>query len=154
MSASFREILVPESVTTSLSASSKDGVLSELAQLLCRGTPELDADAIRRVLVERERLASTGVGSGVAIPHGRLQSSGPMRVALAVHRRGVFFDAIDGQPVFVFVAIVGPDADPSAHLRLLARASRILRDEAVRRNLLEAPDERALLEAFFAHDAG
>jgi PTS system nitrogen regulatory IIA component len=140
-------------VTASLTATSKDGVLSELAQLLVRGAPELDAEAIRRVLVERERLASTGVGSGVAIPHGRLHTPGPMRAALAVHKNGVYFDAIDGQLVHVFIAIVGPDADPSAHLRLLARASRILRDATLRQSLIDAGSDAALYATFSAHDA-
>lgn len=146
--ASFREVLFPESVTCSLAASSKDGVLGELARLLARSMPETNADALRRVLVERERLASTGVGSGVAVPHGRLPGLSGMRVALAVHREGVHFEAIDGLPVQIFVAIVGPDTDPSAHLRLLARASRILRDEAVRARLLAAESDELLRQAF------
>lgn len=143
----------PQSVTTALVAASKDGVLAELARLLVRGAPELDAESIRRVLTERELLASTGVGSGVAIPHGRIAGPAEIRVALAVHRSGVHFDAIDGQLVHVFVAIICPDSDPSAHLRLLARASRILRSPTVRAELVASADEDALIRAFFAHDA-
>lgn len=152
MGASFRDVLFPESVTSELVASTKDGALGELAKLLARSLPETTADAVRRVLVERERLASTGVGSGVAVPHGRLPGLSGMRVALAVHHAGVHFEAIDGLPVQIFVAIVGPDTDPSAHLRLLARASRILRDEAVRTRLLAADSDDALRDAFVQAD--
>lgn len=151
MSALFRDILGLEAVTTSLSASTKEGAISELSRLLARSIG-IESDPIRRVLSERERLASTGVGSGVAIPHGRLSTIPALRVALAIHRTGLHFDAIDGQPVHVFVAIVGPDNDPSAHLKLLARASRILREESARASLLAAPDEATLRQTFVALD--
>lgn len=150
--ASFRDVLFVESVTSALAASTKDGVLGELAKLLARSLPETNADAVRRVLSDRERLASTGVGMGVAIPHGRLPGLSGMRVALAVHREGVHFEAIDGLPVRIFVAIIGPDTDPSAHLRLLARASRILRDESVRARLVAADSAEALRQVFVESD--
>ncbi len=150
--APFSEVLFLESVTSTLAASTKDGALGELARLLVRSLPEVSADAVRRVLLERERLASTGVGSGVAIPHGRLPGLSGMRVALAVHRQGLYFDAIDGQPVHILVAIVGPDTDPTAHLRLLARTSRVLRDEVVRQKLVEAANDQALFDAFLEAD--
>lgn len=152
MSALFRDILGIDAVTTSLTASSKEGAISELARLLGRSIGT-DPDPIRRVLGERERLASTGVGSGVAIPHGRLGVIPGLRAALAIHRAGIHFEAIDGEPVHIFVAIVGPDSDPSAHLRLLARTSRILREESARRALIATVDDAALRDAFIGFDA-
>jgi len=151
VSALFRDILQIEAVTTSLSASTKEGAISEISRLLAKSIG-IESDPIRRVLSERERLASTGVGSGVAIPHGRLSTIPSLRVALAVHRSGLHFDAIDGQPVHIFVGIVGPDSDPGAHLRLLARASRILREEAAREQIIAAPDEAALRDVFISFD--
>lgn len=151
MSARFRDILGLEAVTTSLSAATKEGAISELARLLS-GSVGVEADPIRRVLSERERLASTGVGSGVAIPHGRLRAIKQIRVALAVHRTGLHFDAIDGQPVQIFVAIIGPDSEPTAHLRLLARTSRILREESARAAVIAAADDESLRETFLGFD--
>ncbi len=132
------ELLDPRRVNLALKAQDKVGVLRELAELL--GRDGEDPSAIVEVLWAREQLASTGVGSGVAVPHGRLQGLGTIRAALGVHPRGVAFDAVDGEPVQVFVAILAPEDRPSQHLKLLAEVSRVLRREEVRRCLRGAQD--------------
>lgn len=149
---SFRDILRLASVEATLASTTKDQVILELARLLARSVPSVTVDTIRDVLRDRERLASTGVGFGVAIPHGRLRGLDTSHVALARHRAGIHFDAVDGVPVQLFVTILTPDDDPSAHLRWLARASRLLRDEAARAALLACDDSAALLEAFLGLD--
>jgi PTS system nitrogen regulatory IIA component len=98
----------------------------------------LDVAAVHRVLAERESLASTGVGSGVAIPHGRLPGLSSIQAALGICQQGVSFDAIDGRPVHIFVAILAPEQQSSQHLKVLARVSRVLRDAPTRARLLEA----------------
>jgi PTS system nitrogen regulatory IIA component len=108
---------------------------------------------VLQVLVDRERLASTGAGSGVAIPHGRLGSLADMRAVLAIVPQGVDFDAIDGDPVTLAVAILGPLDQPSAHLKALARVSRTVRDEAVRAALLASQSVDAALGALRTHAA-
>lgn len=152
MEPTFRETLEPACVSTRLVAMTKDAVLGELARLLAAGSVPLSVDLVRRVLTEREQLASTGVGSGVAIPHGRLRELSGVKVALALHPEGVHFDAIDGGKVHLFVAVLASDREPTMHLRILARASRLLRDPAVRQKLLAATDPASLYATFVAED--
>lgn len=149
----FSDVLSLDGVAAQMAASTKDGAIGEVARLLARSSEGLSVDAVRAVLIDRERLASTGVGSGVAIPHGRLRGLQRMVASLSVHRNGLHFDAVDGQPVHLFVGIVGPDVDSAAHLRLLARASRILRDPAAREALLACETDGALHATFLALDA-
>lgn len=128
--------LVGERVTITLNGGDKGAVLRELAQLLADDT--VSAEAVHQSLEAREQLASTGVGSGVAIPHGRVAGLDGLRAALGVHKKGVSFDAVDGEPVHVLVAILAPEGKPSQHLKTLAAASRLLRDDEVRKRLLRA----------------
>ncbi len=147
------DILSEERVTTELAATSKADALSCVAELFAKSADVTSAAAVLRVLEERERLASTGVGSGVAIPHGRLASIDRLRAAVAVSRQGIPFDAIDGEPVRIIVAVLGPAHHTGDHLRVLARVSRLLRSEAVRRALLEAADAQSALEIIAQADA-
>jgi PTS system nitrogen regulatory IIA component len=128
------QILHVDRVTTALAADDKEGALRILAEMFTG----LDVAAVHRVLAERETLASTGVGSGVAIPHGRLPGLSTIQAALGICREGVPFDAIDGRPVHIFVAILAPEQQSSQHLKVLARVSRVLRDATTRARLLEA----------------
>lgn len=141
------EILSLERIDTHLSAMDKPEVLRALSALIAReraATHEAgpdsgaSAEAIARVLGEREALASTGVGDGVAIPHGRLPGLDHFVAALAIQRGGVPFDAIDGRPASIFFAVVGPERASGEHLKCLARIGRVLRDDSVRMRLLEA----------------
>ena len=102
------EILTPERVETGVVVSSKDGALRTISRLLARGDAEVDSEVLRKVLDEREQLASTGVGSGVAIPHGRVSELPSLRAALLVTAEGVPFEAVDGQPVRIIVGVLAP----------------------------------------------
>lgn len=146
------ELLDTGRVSTSLKGSDKNGVLRELAELF--SADGLDADHVYRVLSEREALASTGVGSGVAIPHGRLRGLEEMRAAMGIHHEGVAFDAVDGQPVHIFVAVLAPDRRPSEHLKALARISRLLRRDTVRRQLQRVDEPGQVLTLVDTEDAG
>ena len=124
----------------------KDAVLRALAELLgtASETPQqVGAAGLYRVLYDRETLQSTGIGDGVAIPHGSVEGlTGPV-AAVLVCPDGVSFDAIDGRPVRILFAVVGPKRATGEHLKTLARISRLLRDSAFRDKLLMAttPDE-------------
>ena len=124
---------------TSAAPASKAGALRILAGLLARGDERLGEAAVLEVLLAREQLASTGVGSGVAIPHGRVRELDEIRAAMVIAPRGVDFEAIDGEPVRLLVAIVAPKDKPSQHLKVLADVSRLLRRAWVREALVEAP---------------
>ncbi|MFW5876337.1 MAG: PTS sugar transporter subunit IIA [Myxococcota bacterium] len=147
----FADLLDVDRVTTSLQASDKDGVLRALAKLFS-ATSELDEDEVFRVFAEREALASTGVGSGVAIPHGRIAGLERLQAALGVHPTGVSFDSVDGRPVHIFVAVLAPERQPSEHLKALARISRLLRDERVREALRNAADPQSAYDVVTLDD--
>jgi PTS system nitrogen regulatory IIA component len=144
------ELLHIDRVRVGLESSDKDAALLAVASLLTQPEGTANADTVYEVLLERERLASTGVGSGVAIPHGRCDDFDELRAAVAVCAKGVDFDAVDGLPVQIIVGIIGPRAMPQKHLAALAGVSRILRNEAKRSELISAPDDlhayRALVE--------
>lgn len=137
---------------------SKDEALHRLAALLAAGhgagvwrESRLE-DEIERVLVERERLQSTGVGSGVAIPHGSLEGIERLVGAVLLCPRPIDFDAIDGAPVSIFFAVIGPKRATGEHLKTLARISRLLRDGGFRERLLGAPTGRAAFELIAAEE--
>lgn len=140
------DILTQSRVTTSLSATGKAEAIAQIAGLFARGDAGLSEDEVRRVLDQREHVASTGVGSGVAIPHGRLASLQSMQAGLAVARDGVDFDAIDGEPVRIFFAVLAPEKHTGDHLKALARASRLLRDKSVRDRILAAKTPADVLQ--------
>ena len=135
------DVLTVEAIRTDLATRDKEATLRELARLVAASEGEnsdpLDAETVYRALVEREQVATTGVGSGVAIPHGRLDTN-RFRVAMAISPEGVPFDSVDGEPARILVAVLAPENSPADQLRVLARISRVLKDQAVRSRLLSA----------------
>jgi PTS system nitrogen regulatory IIA component len=120
---------------------SKDDALHALAELLGTGPVSATGADFYRVLGEREGLQSTGIGDGVAIPHGALDNLTGQLAALLVCPEGVPFDAIDGHPVHILFAVVGPKRATGEHLKTLARISRLLRDRSFREKLLASADK-------------
>jgi PTS system nitrogen regulatory IIA component len=116
----------------------KPAALRRLAQLLSTGADGLEPERVLGVLAERERLQSTGVGGGVAVPHGSLDVIDRQVGALLICPSPIPFDAIDGEPVAILFGLVGPRDAPADHLRVLACVSRLLRREAVREQLVQA----------------
>jgi PTS system nitrogen regulatory IIA component len=105
-----------------------------------------------RVLAERERLASTAIGEGVAIPHGKLETVSGLLACIGRSRRGVEFDSLDGQPTHLFFVLVAPASSTGVHLKALARISRLFKDEAFRRRLLAAPDAATMFRIVVDED--
>jgi PTS system nitrogen regulatory IIA component len=134
------DLLHPERVRVGLTISDKEAALRTIASLLCMPEGAVDEEVVYDVLRDRERLASTGIGSGVAIPHGRYDGVGELRAAVAVCPAGVDFDAVDSLPVTILVGIVGPRSMPQKHLAALAGVSRVLRNDEKREALLKAVD--------------
>jgi len=137
----LEELLHQERVSVDVEAHDKESALRAIAGLLVLPERRANEESVYDVLMERERLASTGVGSGVAIPHGRYDGVAELRAAVAVCPRGVEFDAVDGLPVRIVVGIVGPRSMPQKHLAALAGVSRVLRDESVRHDVIAARDD-------------
>lgn len=137
-------LLQPEDIIPELAAETKDQLLLELAGKVVQRRPLLNREEIFKVLQERERLGSTGIGDGIAIPHGKLKRAEDLVLAFGRSMKGVDFDAVDGRKVHLFFLLIAPEAAFGAHLKMLARISRILKDPAVRKELLEAPDVAAI----------
>jgi PTS system nitrogen regulatory IIA component len=131
-------LLHPERVRVGLTLSDKEAALRAIASLLCMPEGTANEEVVYDVLLERERLASTGIGSGVAIPHGRYDGVNELRAAVVVCPAGVDFDAVDRLPVRILVGIVGPRSMPQKHLAALAGVSRVLRNERKREALFKA----------------
>lgn len=110
--------------------------LHALSRLLASGGEVGTVDEIARIFIEREKLQSTGVGGGVAIPHGAIDRSFPLTGAVLLCRDAIPFDAIDGAPVSILFALIGPKRATGEHLKALARVSRLLRDDTFRKRLL------------------
>jgi PTS system nitrogen regulatory IIA component len=135
------EILTEDRVVVTRGLQGKPAALEVVASLLSKGTPSKDAQAVHAVLAEREALQSTGIGEGVAIPHGFLVELDKQVAALAVVPDGVEFDAIDGKPARILVGVVGPKRGMHAqveHLRILARVSKVLREPNLRERIMSA----------------
>ncbi len=148
------EILTPDHVSVAGSAegpvTSKPEAIHRLAALLARRQSMVSAEEIERVLIERERLQSTGVGGGVAIPHGSIDRLERTIGAVLLCPKPIEFDAIDGAPVSILFAVIGPRRATGEHLKTLARVSRLLRDDGFRSRLVAAtsgPEAYALIAA-------
>jgi PTS system nitrogen regulatory IIA component len=150
------EILSPERVSVASEAEggvhSKSQAIRRLSVLLSIGDAALSAEEIERVLIEREGLQSTGVGGGVAIPHGSIERLDHVVGAVLLCVVPVEFEAIDAAPVSIFFAVIGPKRFAGEHLKTLARVSRLLRDDAFRDRLLAASSGRGAFELIAAEE--
>jgi PTS system nitrogen regulatory IIA component len=104
------------------------------------------------VLIERERLGSTGIGDGIAIPHGKMENLDQLLLAFGRSKSGVEFDSLDGKPAYLFFLVVAPDKSAGIHLKALARISRLLKSGAVRKDLMEAKGAPEIFEVIKAQD--
>ncbi|MBI2892830.1 MAG: PTS sugar transporter subunit IIA [Deltaproteobacteria bacterium] len=144
-------LLSPERILLGLVARGKADLLEAIGALAHRAVPALSSQEVREVLGEREKLASTGIGDGIAVPHGKFADLDDLVALLVTVRGGVDFDAIDGRPVDVVVALLAP-AKAGDPLKALAKVSRFLRDPLVRKRLLGAPDPSAAFEVIRAQE--
>jgi PTS system nitrogen regulatory IIA component len=147
------DILVREASILDLAATAKDAVLAELSGALSAVEPALERDRLLQVLRDREALQSTGIGEGVAIPHGKLNGLDRLVATFARSRSGVDFESIDGQPTQLFFLLVVPEQSGGQHLKALARISRFFRDASFREKLLHAEDLDAIFRSIEEEDA-
>ena len=143
-----RDMVVP-----ALQATEKRGILEELAHYMAGHHPRIDRATLSRVLIEREQLASTAIGEGVAIPHGKLGAVGEIVACLGRAPAGVEFDSMDGQPTYLFFVLVAPESSTGAHLKALARISRVFKDPEFRRRLMAAGDAESMYHVVADEDA-
>ena len=138
------EFLTPDAVLPSLRARAKKGVLQDLAAHAARHLTGLDERAVFETLLQRERLGSTGIGNGVAIPHGKLPDLDRLFGLVARLDRPVDFDALDGQPVDIAFLLLAPEGAGADHLKALAQVARALREPGVLERVRNARDANAL----------
>ena len=143
------DLLTLERVKVPLVSQTKDEVLRELVQLAVPSASVAVLEKIVTAVRDREKLLSTGIGSGIAIPHGRTPAVDGLILAAGVAPEPIDFDALDGKPVSLFFLLLGPDSAAGAHVRALGRISRIVRNEAMRDELSHATDAASFLDRLF-----
>ena len=132
------DILTEDMVVPAVRGRTKGDIINELAGVVVAGHPEIDRGRLVQALEDRERLNSTALGEGVAIPHGKLPGLHRVVAAFGRSPAGVDFQSLDGKPTHLFFLLVAPEDSAGAHLKALARISRLLKDDAFRRRLIEA----------------
>jgi PTS system nitrogen regulatory IIA component len=146
------DVLKEENVIPDLSARDKKGIIEELADVVVRSDPSIKMASLIQVLVEREKLGSTGIGDGVAIPHGKLSGIDKPVVAFGRSRKGINFEAMDDQPADLFFLLVAPENTSGIHLQLLAKIARLLGSSSVRKKLREGKTQRELFRTITDSD--
>jgi len=134
------DILAEDMVVADLHGRTKGDVIEELARVVATHQPEIDHGRLVQALEDRERLNSTALGEGVAIPHGKLPGLKRVIAAFGRSTGGIDFSSLDGKPTHLFFLLVAPEDSAGAHLKALARISRLLKDEAFRARLMHAGD--------------
>jgi len=146
------DFLSPDAVLADLVGERKRDVLAELCAPMATRFPGIGEERLRAVLEERERLGSTGIGDGVAIPHGKLAGLPGLVATFGRSLRGVDFDALDGRPSHLFFALFAPESSAGIHLKALARISRLLKSAELRSGILAAEDAAEIYALLTAED--
>ena len=146
------ELLEENNIIPDLKAMDKKGALEELAQAMVSQKPYLDKGALVNVLLDRERLGSTGIGDGVAIPHGKFHGIEQPIISFGRSRKGLDFESMDGEPVYLFFLLVAPENSASIHLKALAKIARILKNSSFRKVLIEAQTQKEIYETIIQND--
>ncbi|MFH2219377.1 MAG: PTS sugar transporter subunit IIA [Pseudomonadota bacterium] len=133
------DILNKDAILVDLKSIDKKGVLEELVTPVA-GVAGINPEDLVRVLMERERLGSTGIGGGIGIPHGKMKDLESMVIGFGLSRKGVDFESMDGQPTHIFFLLITPENSTGLHLKLLSRISRILKNDSFKEKLLNATD--------------
>lgn len=148
----FRELITREAVLPELGASNKTDALKELAEVLCTAYPEIDQGEVVKILLERERLGSTGLEDGVAIPHGKLKGLRKVAAVFGRSSKGVDFESMDEKPSHIFFLLMAPENSAGSHLKALARIVRATKEEAFRDSLMGAGDAGEMYEILLRED--
>ena len=148
------DILSPKSTIAGLQADSKEGIIRELVESLEGGDAVSNREKVLQAVIEREKIMSTGIGDGIAIPHGKSDAVVTLTAALGTHKRGVDFESLDGEPAFVFFLLVSPANVSGPHIKALARISRLLKNDDFKKSLIEATTSREIIAAIETEEKG
>ncbi len=147
------EFLNEKAITANIKATNKEDVIREMVDVLARAEGFRNKEELVKVLINRENLGSTGIGQGVGIPHAKTNVVKKLVAAFGLAPQGVNFDALDGEPVYIFFLLVAPEDSAGPHLKGLARISRLLKDKYFRESLKALTDEKAILKLIREEDA-
>jgi len=139
------DFLSPERIIPNMKSRDKKGVIDELAEAIANTTSAENAE-IAKVLLEREQLGSTGIGDGIAIPHGRLSSIDSIVMGFGSSEQGIEYDSIDNNPVNIFFLLLTPENSTGGHLRVLAQISKLLKNKQFKTNLTNAKSKQEVIE--------
>jgi PTS system nitrogen regulatory IIA component len=146
------DFLDPRSIVKELGGGNKMEVLEELCRVLVAHDPDLDQDKMVGILLDRERLGSTGVGEGVAIPHGKMENLDRLVACFGRSSQGVEFEAVDKKPVHLFFLLFAPENSAGIHLKALAKISRLLKRPSLREELLSVPESENIYDVLTRED--
>lgn len=145
------DVLIKEAVLVDLKSVDKKGVLEELTAPLT-GITQTNRNDLVKILMDRERLGSTGIGGGIAIPHGKMKGLETLILGFGLSRKGVNFESMDNRPSHIFFLLLTPENSTGVHLKLLARISKLLKDETVKERLFHASTPEEVLDIIQDHD--
>jgi PTS system nitrogen regulatory IIA component len=147
------DILDESSIVEDLQASNKKEALTHLVEAMATSSQELNEQEILDVLLEREELGSTGIGDGIAIPHGKSKGLANIISGFGLSKEGIDFDSLDGKPAHLFFLLVAPEDSVGTHLKMLARISRMLKNVDFRKKLLAANSQHEIYQIISEEDA-
>ena len=149
----LHNLILPDRISLSIGAGSKKRLLEKVSELLGNAIPDLDNRAIFQSLTDRERLGSTGIGNGVALPHGRIKGLAQAVGACVILDEEMNFDSIDGKPVKIVFVLLVPEEATDEHLQLLAQLARIFAEQENREQLLNANSSDEVYNFFCSFDS-
>ncbi len=147
------EFLNKKAVTANLKSGDKEGAIRELVDILAKAEDIKNREELVKTLLARESLGSTGIGQGIGIPHAKSHSVKNLVAAFGLSQKGVSFDSLDGEPVYIFFLLIAPEESAGPHLKALARISRMLKDKYFRELLRKAKDEKEILRIIQEEDS-
>ncbi len=147
------QILQPACVKVPLDGTDKQAVVAELVELLDANKLLINKDEVLQSVINRETTRSTGIGSGIAIPHGKCKGVKELVMAIGISRQGIDFQSIDEKPVYIIVLLASPLDKTGPHIQALARISRLMLDEDFRNKLQNAPTAKDLYELISSKEA-
>tara|TARA_Y100000031_G_scaffold41726_1_gene48049 strand:+ start:17 stop:478 length:462 start_codon:yes stop_codon:yes gene_type:complete len=149
----INDILTLEAILAEIKANNKENVIKELAEFLCQNHAISDKSELARVLLEREKLGSTGIGENVAIPHAKMKGLEKIIAAFGISKKGIDFDSLDHKPVnFIFV-LIAPENATGSHLKALAKISRLMKNREFKSNLLKASNRETIYKIILNEDS-
>lgn len=146
------QIFKIEFLNENLLSENKMDVLAELINVMIKNGLKIDRAKAIDVLQQREKLGSTGIGDGVAIPHGKVSDLQELVVAFGRSKKGIAFDAIDGKPAHLFFLLLAPESSTGQHLKALAKISKMLKTPNFRKKLIDAKSTSDLYRAIVEQD--